>query len=130
MIVLVAAGLTGATYVMAGGRVAVLDGLVGTAGPTPTATVKSTATPVPTPTATPTPTPTATATPEVTPAARTARAVSYVRLRQGPSTNTAVLTQLYGGEIVTLGGYSDAQWQEVYYNGFHGYIYKTYLQYL
>jgi hypothetical protein len=50
-------------------------------------------------------------------------------LRAGMSTSTAILTDLNGGTVVQLLSDSDAQWQQVRYNGQTGYIFKTYLIY-
>ena len=122
---LVASGLTEVT--MAVGRSQLVDDQAArmSAQATPTPSVRPTASP--SPTTTPTPTPAATPTPA--PVVRTATANSYVHMRSGPSTSTAIVTDLYAGYVVTLGAYSDTQWQEATYNGTHGYIYKAYLTY-
>lgn len=122
---LVASGLTEVT--MAVGRSHVTDdrGVKVAVSPSPSVTT----TPTPTPAASVTPTPSPAATPTATPAPRTATANSYVHMRSGPSTSTVIVTDLYGGYVVTLGAYSDAQWQEATYNGLHGYVYKAYLTY-
>lgn len=65
----------------------------------------------------------------VVPAAKTATTKSFVRFRAGRSTSTAVLAELDGGTVVTLGSYSDSLWQQATYNGQTGYIYKRYLNY-
>jgi len=95
-----------------------------TAKPSPTvsATPKPSATPAPT--ATPTPAPTATPV-----AAAVATTNSFVHMRAGKSTSTAILTDLNGGTQVQLLPDSDAQWQQVRYNNLTGYIFKTYLTY-
>ncbi len=89
----------------------------------------ATVTPTPTATATPTATPKPIITPAPTPAAKTATTTSFVRLRAGASTSSAILAELNGGTVVTLGTYSDSLWQQVRYNGLSGYIYKSYLRY-
>jgi uncharacterized protein YgiM (DUF1202 family) len=99
--------------------------------PSPSATAKPT--PKPTVSVTPTVTPTPLVTPQPkatpTPAAATATTNSFVHLRAGKSTSTAILTDLNGGTVVTLLPDSDSQWQQVQYNGLTGYIFKTYLTY-
>ena len=64
-----------------------------------------------------------------TPAVRTATTKSFVRFRAGRSTSSAVLAELDGGTVVTLGDYVDSKWQQVTYNGQTGYVAKVYLQY-
>jgi uncharacterized protein YgiM (DUF1202 family) len=97
--------------------------------------VRPAVTVTPSPSVSPSPSPTLSPTPVVTPAptpapaAATATTVSFVRLRAGASTATAVVAELQGGTVVTLGAYSDSQWQEAYVNGAHGYIFKSYLRY-
>jgi|SRR6185369_15518940 len=91
--------------------------------------VKPTPTVAPvTPTATPKPT-VAPATPTPAPVVATATTNSFVHMRAGKSTSTAILTDLNGGTVVELLPDSDAQWQQARYNGFSGYIFKTYLTY-
>jgi len=63
------------------------------------------------------------------PAARTATTKSFVRFRAGRSTSSAVLAELDGGTVVTLGDYVDTKWQQVTYNGQTGYVAKVYLSY-
>ena len=98
-------------------------------------TIKPRATVSPTPSISPTPTltPASTAAPTVTPVptAVVPRAVTnaFVHLRQSNSTSSAILTDLNGGVTVELMTYSDAQWQQVRYNGLVGYIFKSYLTY-
>jgi uncharacterized protein YgiM (DUF1202 family) len=87
------------------------------AKPAPTSTPIQTATPTPTPTTTPDP---------VVP---TASAISFVHMRAGASTATPIVIDLYGGEVLRLGAYSDSQWQQVSYNGHSGYVFKAYLRY-
>lgn len=130
VLALLAGVLTEAT--MAQGNVSKLadDTLFRPAGTsTPTPSASPTATPTPTPTATPTSTPTPTATPIPTPSGPTATTSSFVRLRAGNSTNTAVLAELNGGTVVELLPVSDSQWQQVRVNGQVGYVYKLYLTY-
>jgi hypothetical protein len=127
-LMLVAGGLTQVTLAMKGGSLWQLGinqppATVASPTPTPSATPAVTPEPTPEPTATPEPTP------EQTPPPRTATVVSYVRFRAGPSVATAILGEFNGGEVVILGAYSDAQWQEATYNGTRGFIYKTYLRY-
>jgi uncharacterized protein YgiM (DUF1202 family) len=50
-------------------------------------------------------------------------------MRAGKSTSFAILLDLNGGSTVELLSDSDAQWQQVRYNGQTGYIFKTYLVY-
>jgi uncharacterized protein YgiM (DUF1202 family) len=89
----------------------------------------------PTPKATPSPTPTATATPvaspkpTVTPTGPKAVTNSFVHLRAGKSTNTAILNNLDAGTSVSLLPDSDSTWQQVQYAGSVGYIYRAYLTY-
>lgn len=87
----------------------------------------------PTPTASPTPTlaPTAapTTTPMLTVAVATATTNGFVHLRAGKSIYTPILTDLNAGTVVQLLPDSDAQWQQVRYNGLTGYIFKSYLAY-
>jgi uncharacterized protein YgiM (DUF1202 family) len=100
----------------------------------PVASPRKVATPTPAPptlgpvaTTTPTPAPAITATPS--PAIPTATTSSFVHMRAGKSTSTAVIVDLNGGTTVQLLSDSDAQWQQVEYNGQTGYIFKTYLNY-
>lgn len=86
---------------------------------------QATATPIPTPSVTPTPVPT----PVPTAAAPTVTTISFVHMRTGASTSTPILTDLNGGTVLTLGAYADSQWQQVYYNGRSGYVFKAYLRY-
>lgn len=89
------------------------------------------ATPTPSPAITPTPTETLipTATPDPTPAAATATTISFVHMRSGASTATTIVLDLNGGTVLTLGAYADSQWQQVYYAGRSGYVFKAYLRY-
>jgi uncharacterized protein YgiM (DUF1202 family) len=64
-----------------------------------------------------------------TPAVRTAVTNSFVHLRAGKSIYTAILTDLNAGTRVQVLPDSDAQWQQVRYNGLTGYIFKLYLTY-
>ena len=85
----------------------------------------------PKPTASPTPTPIATPAPTPIPvvAGPTATTNSFVHMRAGKSTSTAIITDLNGGTVVQLLTDSDSQWQQVHYNGFTGYVFKQYLTY-
>jgi uncharacterized protein YraI len=87
------------------------------ASPSPSASATPSATPVPTVAATP------------APALNTATTNAFVHMRAGKSTSTAILTDLNGGVVVQLLPDSDAQWQQVDYNGIIGYIFKSYLAY-
>lgn len=96
----------------------------------PAATPAATPMPVTVPaTVTPAPTPLPTATPVVTPIVPVATTNSFVRLRAGKSTSTAVLSGVDGGTVVQILPDSDAQWQQVRLNGLTGYIFKSYLAY-
>lgn len=90
---------------------------------------KTAVTPSPSPSATPAPTLVPDPTPAPTPVASTAITVSFVHMRAGASTSTPILTDLNGGTVVTLGAYADNQWQQVFYNGQSGYVFKAYLRY-
>lgn len=125
VLALVAAGLTEATLAM-GHRGHISDD----ARLRPVATALPTTVPSPSPSAAATPTPTSTPTPTATPAAApTATTNSFVHLRAGKSTATPILVDLDGGTVVTLLPDSNAQWQQVNYNGVVGYIFKSYLAY-
>ena len=95
----------------------------------PSTQTKISASPSPSPSATPTATPAPSPTPLATPAAATATTISFVHMRTGASTATPIVVDLNGGSVVTLGAYSDAQWQQVSYNGQSGYVFKAYLRY-
>jgi hypothetical protein len=126
VLALVAGALTEATLAFGHHGRLTNDALLRPLGtPTPSPSVAPKATPTPKPTATPTPTPTPTA----TPVAATATTNAFVHMRAGKSTSTAILIDLNGGTVVTLLPDSNAQWQQVRYNGLTGYIFKTYLQY-
>ena len=128
VLALLAGGLTEGTMAL-GHRGSLADDVLlrphksAKASPTPKPTVAPT--PKPTPGAVSTPVPT----PVPTPATATATTNSFVHLRAGKSTSTAILTDLNGGTVVQLLSDSDAQWQQVRYNGLTGYIFKTYLTY-
>ncbi len=85
--------------------------------------------PTPAPVVQPTPAPAPVVAPPAAPAAKTAATVSFVHMRAGKSTSTAIVLDLDGGTVVTLRNDSDPTWQGVSVNGKDGYIYKTYLQY-
>lgn len=76
-----------------------------------------------------TPAPVVAPEPTPEPVARTATTKSFVRFRAERSTSSAVLAELQGGTVVTLGDYVDTKWQQAAYNGQTGYIAKVYLQY-
>ena len=84
----------------------------------------------PSPSPNPSPAVAASASPTASPATSPqATTNAFVHLRLGPSTNTAVMTDVPGGMVVKLGAYSDSSWQQVVYNGLNGYIFKSYLNY-
>ncbi len=100
------------------------------ATPTPTPTASATLTPTFTPT--PTPTASATLTPTPTPAPTPLPTVlvlpnelGYVRIREGPSTETPEVGQIPSGTRV---GYTDAQygWYNIIYEGIVGWISGSY----
>jgi uncharacterized protein YgiM (DUF1202 family) len=100
----------------------------------PAASSKKVAAPIPTPptvglVVTPKPTPSQAATTTPTPAVPTATTSSFVHMRAGESTSTAVIVDLNGGTTVQLLPDSNSQWQQVEYSGQTGYIFKTYLIY-
>jgi uncharacterized protein YgiM (DUF1202 family) len=127
LLALLAGGLTEATLAVGhlGGiaddtasRPAAKPKAVVSAGPTPSATAMPTVTPAPTPD------------PQAaTPAGKVAVTNSFVHLRAGKSIYTNILTDLNAGTTVQLLPDSDAQWQQVQYNGLTGYIFKIYLTY-
>ena len=121
VITLAAAGLTEATLAY-GDRNAVSDGQPSVM-----------ASPSPRPTKTPIPTSAPTVSPPMAPASTpvlpTAVTNSFVHLRSGASTNSAIIANLDGGTIVTLDTYVDSQWQAVIVNGQSGYVYRSYLTY-
>ena len=134
VLALLAGGLTEATMALGGrGRLSndallrpLHQGAKSTVTPTPSVTPQATATPTPTVK----PTPAATPAPTPTPAAsKKATTNAFVHMRAGKSTSTAILVDLNGGTVVELLSDSDAQWQQVRYNGLTGYIFKTYLVY-
>jgi hypothetical protein len=87
-------------------------------------------TPAPTPTPTPVPTPSATPVATPTPVAeRKAVTNGFVHMRAAKSTSSAIVVDLQGGTVVTLGSDETSLWQEVYYGAYHGYIWKGYLNY-
>jgi hypothetical protein len=95
--------------------------------PQPTATASPTL--VPTPILTPTPIPAGTPSPIATPVVKRAITNSFVHMRAGKSIYTNILVDLNANTAVVLLPDSDAQWQQVQYNGLTGYIFKTYLTY-
>jgi uncharacterized protein YgiM (DUF1202 family) len=122
----VAAGLTELAFAL-GHRGRLADDQaqrhMATPSPSPSPSASATPAPMPTPAATPAPTPVS------TPAAATAVTNSFVHMRAGASTTTAIVADLNGGSEVTLGSYRDSQWQQVTYNGLNGYIFRSYLTY-
>jgi uncharacterized protein YgiM (DUF1202 family) len=122
----VAAGLTELTLAMGHhGRLAddQAQRHLATPPPSPSPSPSASATPAPAPETTPVPTPTA------TPAAAGAVTNSFVHMRAGASTATAIVADLNAGSEVILGTYRDSQWQQVNYNGLNGYIFRSYLTY-
>ncbi|TAK88992.1 SH3 domain-containing protein [Patescibacteria group bacterium] len=91
--------------------------------PTPTATQPTKVEPQPVAAA-----PKAAPAPAVAPAAKTAITVSYVNVRAGKSTTTAIVTNLEAGTVVQLRDDANSTWQGITYQGKNGYIYKDYLQ--
>jgi hypothetical protein len=97
--------------------------------PSPDSSV-SVATPTPSPAVlgdqtTPTPTPAA-------PAAPTATATVInggVKLRAQPSIQSQQTGWVPSGSVVTLGSYKGPSYQEITWNGLHGYVSTAYLQY-
>jgi hypothetical protein len=126
VLALLAGGLTEATLAL-GHRGALSDdrslrpdtSVVRSASPSPSASASPSATPAPAVASTPVP----------TPGLPTATTNSFVHLRAGKSTSTAILIDLNGGTVIQLLPDVDAQWQQVQYNGLTGYIFKTYLTY-
>lgn len=56
-----------------------------------------------------------------------AMATEQVYIRQGPSTADPILASLYEGDWVTLTGYSENGFQEVYWGDWVAYVYADYL---
>ena len=56
-----------------------------------------------------------------------AMATEQVYVRQGPSTADAILASLEGGDLVTLTGYSENGFHEVYWGDWVAYVYADYL---
>jgi len=129
ILAVLAGGLTEATMALGGRGSLANDILLRPLKLGASPSVSPSTTPKPTVSATPSPTPVAT--PAPTPAVPTATTNSYpiVHMRVGKSASTAIVTDLNGGTVVQLLSDSDAQWQQVRYNGFTGYIYKIYLTY-
>jgi hypothetical protein len=123
ILALLAGGLTEATLAYGHGV-----GQDNFARPSSTTKPATSSTPKPTPVpATPTPTPAATPVP--TPSAATATTNSFVHMREGMSTSTAIILNLNADSVVTLLSGGDSTWQEVEYDGYQGYVYTTYLSY-
>ncbi len=127
VLVLLAAVLGEATMAVGHRGLIVNDALLRPRTATPSVTPRLTASPSPTPTATPVPT--VAPTPVATPGPRMATTNGFVHLRAGKSIYTAILTDLNAGTRVEVLADSDAQWQQVRYNGLVGYIFKIYLSY-
>lgn len=83
----------------------------------------------PTPTTTPSPTPSPIASPTSPPKVPTVTTSSFVRLRAGASTSTAVLAELNGGTVLERLPDGNSQWQQVRYGNMVGYVFKAYLIY-
>lgn len=66
--------------------------------------------------------------PAAAPAVKTGITVSYVNVRAGKSTSTAIVANLEAGTVVELRDGSNSTWQAVTYQGKPGYIFKEYLQ--
>lgn len=62
------------------------------------------------------------------PVVKTGITVSYVNVRSGKSTSTAIVANLEAGTVVELRDGSNSTWQAVTYQGKPGYIFKEYLQ--
>lgn len=127
VLALVAGGLTEATLAVGHQGVISDDTLVraGLRKASPTPSVSPSTAPKPTSTATPS----ASVMPTPTPSGPKATTNAFVHLRASNSTTSAIIDNLNGGTVVTLLPYSDAQWQQVQYNGETGYVFKTYLIY-
>jgi hypothetical protein len=128
VLALIAGGLTEVTLAV-GHRQTTVDLALApkaSSSPSPSASPRKTATPTPTPSVTASPSPSPSPSVQAGPTATTN---SFVHLRQGPSTSTAILENLNGGTEVTLLSYSDSTWQEVSVDGYTGYIYRSYLTY-
>ena len=54
-------------------------------------------------------------------------ATEQVYVRSGPSTADAILGELQGGDWVTLTGYSENGFAEIYYGDWYAYVYADYL---
>ena len=77
-----------------------------------------------------TPTASTTTTPSpAAPASPTATVNGYVHMRTSPTTSASIVFDLNAGDVVSYGQVDDGLWQTVTYQGIHGYIYKTYLDY-
>lgn len=127
VLAILAGGLTEATLVLGHhGRIAD-DSLLRpntpktTSSPSPSSTPTSSPSPSAKPVTTPTPTP--------TPVVPTATTNAFVHMRADKSIYSNILIDLNGGTKVQLLPDSNAQWQQVRYNGLTGYIFKAYLTY-
>ena len=130
ILALIAGGLTEATLAW-GHRGRLANDTLERPVITPKSRVPVAATPTPTPKvasatpATPTPAPAPTATPSGPQGVTN----SFVHMRAGKTTSTPILADLEAGTRVEILSDSDAQWQQVRYNGNVGYLYKLYLDY-
>ena len=126
VLALLAGGLTEATLALGHH-----GGIADDAKLRPQSSVTPTPTPSPSSSSTPSPAATlaATPTPVATPVLKTAVTNSFVRIRAGKSTTSAIMYELNGGTVVGLLPGGDSTWQQVSYQGSIGYIYRTYLTY-
>jgi uncharacterized protein YgiM (DUF1202 family) len=127
ILALMAGGLTEAALALGHHGGAGDDTVARTMPPTPSGSPTPSTTPsmAPSPSVTPTPV----ATPVAAPAGKTAVTNSFVHMRAGKSIYSNILTDLNAGAVVEVLADSDAQWQQVRYNGLTGYIFKLYLTY-
>lgn len=107
------------------------------AGSKRTAEVHQTQVPLPTPSSRTSLTPTPSATPSVipaptpvsTPVQHTAVTNGFVHMRADKSTSATIVVDLQGGSTVVLGSGETSLWQEATFGSYHGYIWKSYLNY-
>jgi len=74
-------------------------------------------------------TPSTTPTTPATPAPPTATVNGFVHMRSSATTDSSILFDLNAGDTVTYTTVDPGLWQSVVFHGFHGYIYKSYLNY-
>jgi hypothetical protein len=120
---IMAGGATSITLAHAGSKRTAAVHQLPSASPTPSAT------PLPSSTPSATPTPTPVATPLSTPTQRTAVTNGFVHMRVGKSTSSAIVVDLQAGSTVVLGSDETSLWQESTFGSYHGYIWKSYLNY-